>query len=90
LVTPQGKGADSAHAPSIMMIDEIDLHLHPSWQQRVPGDLMTAFPNTQFIVTTHSPQVLSTVPKESIRMIRRDADDRQLDVPEFQPMCSIG
>ncbi len=76
---------DPAHAPAIMMIDEIDLHLHPSWQQKVLGDLMTAFPNTQFIVTTHSPQVLSTVPKESIRMIRRDADEWQLETPEFQP-----
>ena len=45
-------------APAIMLVDEIDLHLHPSWQQRVLGDLMRAFPCTQFIVTTHSPQVL--------------------------------
>ncbi len=59
-----------ADAPAIMLVDEIDLHLHPSWQQRVLGDLMRAFPNTQFIVTTHSPQVLSTVPMESIRIIK--------------------
>ncbi|MFZ1464612.1 MAG: AAA family ATPase [Anaerolineae bacterium] len=59
-----------AGAPAIMLVDEIDLHLHPSWQQRVLGDLMRAFPNTQFIVTTHSPQVLSTVPMESIRIIK--------------------
>ncbi|HRF11491.1 MAG TPA: AAA family ATPase [Candidatus Accumulibacter phosphatis] len=56
-------------APAIMLVDEIDLHLHPSWQQRVLGDLMAAFPNTQFIVTTHSPQVLTTARKESIRVI---------------------
>lgn len=57
-------------APAIMLVDEIDLHLHPAWQQRVLGDLMRAFPCTQFIVTTHSPQVLTTVPMESIRIIR--------------------
>ena len=59
-------------APSIMLIDEIDLHLHPSWQQRVLSDLMRAFPNTQFIVTTHSPQVLSTVRRENIRVLGPD------------------
>lgn len=57
-------------APAIMLVDEIDLHLHPSWQQRVLDDLMRAFPGTQFIVTTHSPQVLSTVPMECIRILR--------------------
>lgn len=57
-------------APAIMLVDEIDLHLHPAWQQQVLGDLMRAFPCTQFIVTTHSPQVLTTVPMESIRIIR--------------------
>lgn len=57
-------------APAIMLVDEIDLHLHPSWQQRVLQDLMRTFPLTQFIVTTHSPQVVTTVPSESIRILR--------------------
>ena len=61
-----------ALAPAIMLIDEVDLHLHPSWQQRVLGDLMRAFPGTQFIVTTHSPQVLTTVRKENIRRLARE------------------
>jgi len=62
-------------APAIMLVDEIDLHLHPSWQQRVLDDLMRAFPGTQFIVTTHSPQVLSTVRRENIRIIIEDRAD---------------
>ena len=49
-----------------VLIDEIDMHLHPEWQQLVLQNLEEAFPNIQFIVTTHSPQVLSTVKKESI------------------------
>ncbi len=57
-------------APAVMLVDEIDLHLHPSWQQRVLQDLMRAFPGTQFIVTSHSPQVISTVPMECIRIIK--------------------
>ena len=59
-------------APAIVLIDEVDLHLHPSWQQRVLGDLMRAFPGTQFIVTTHSPQIVSTVKPENIRILRTD------------------
>lgn len=57
-------------APAVMLVDEIDLHLHPSWQQRVLGDLMRAFPGTQFIVTSHSPQILATVPQESIVILK--------------------
>lgn len=61
------------YAPSIMLIDEIDLHLHPAWQQRALDDLMATFPNTQFIVTTHSPQVLSAVRNDSIRTLSFDS-----------------
>lgn len=53
----------------IVMIDEVDMFLHPSWQQRVISSLRSAFPKIQFVVTTHSPQVLSTVPSECIRII---------------------
>jgi predicted ATP-binding protein involved in virulence len=48
-------------AEAIVMIDEIDLHLHPSWQKRVLQDLVTLFPNTQFIVTTHSPYIVESL-----------------------------
>lgn len=54
----------------IVLIDEVDMHLHPEWQQVILRDLQLAFPKLQFIVTTHSPQVLSTVKKENIRVIR--------------------
>ena len=56
---------------AIVLIDEVDLHLHPSWQQQVLPDLRRTFPNTQFIVSTHSPQVLSTVHPEQIVSLRR-------------------
>jgi len=42
----------------IVLIDEIELHMHPSWQRRILGVLKQLFPNIQFIITTHSPQVL--------------------------------
>ncbi len=50
----------------IVLIDEVDLHLHPQWQRIVVPALTNTFPNCQFIVTTHSPQVLSQVHKENV------------------------
>jgi predicted ATP-binding protein involved in virulence len=50
----------------IVLIDEIELHLHPQWQRRIIPALTSTFPNCQFIVTTHSPQVLSEVEKENV------------------------
>ena len=57
---------------AITLIDEIELHLHPSWQQRILGNLMRTFPNTQFIVSTHSPQILTTVQPHHIVALRRE------------------
>jgi predicted ATP-binding protein involved in virulence len=65
-------GETALESPGIVLIDEIELHLHPSWQQRILSDLQRTFPKVQFICTTHSPQVLSTVPSESIRTIGED------------------
>lgn len=50
----------------IVLIDEIDNHLHPQWQRRILPALNTTFPNCQFITTTHSPQVLSNLQPEEI------------------------
>lgn len=57
-VLGEGKG--------IVLIDEIDAHLHPQWQRTVIPALHKTFKSCQFIVTTHSPQVLSNVERESI------------------------
>ena len=47
----------------IVLIDELDLHLHPRWQRRIITDLMSAFPSIQFIATTHSPFVIRSLPE---------------------------
>ena len=52
---------DALQGHGIVIIDEIELHLHPKWQQNVLLGLQTTFPNIQFIITTHSQQVLSHV-----------------------------
>lgn len=61
----------------VVMIDEVDMHLHPRWQQVVLGQLQEAFPQVQFIVTTHSPQVLSTTPAECIRILASEWDEER-------------
>lgn len=53
----------------IILIDEIELHLHPQWQRDIIPRLTSTFPNCQFIVTTHSPQVLSNVKKENVFVV---------------------
>ncbi|MFN0119875.1 MAG: AAA family ATPase [Blastocatellia bacterium] len=55
--------------PGIVLIDELDLHLHPSWQRRVVADLKRTFPAIQFVATTHSPQIIGEVPPDEIRII---------------------
>ncbi len=55
-------GAEAARkATGTVLIDEIDLHLHPKWQRRVVDDLKAAFPNIQFIATTHSPFIIQSL-----------------------------
>jgi predicted ATP-binding protein involved in virulence len=68
-------------APAIVLIDEVDLHLHPIWQQRVLLDLMNTFPKVQFIVTTHSPQVLTSIKAENLRILAREPNQGILAYP---------
>jgi predicted ATP-binding protein involved in virulence len=64
--------ADAARQTSgVVLIDEVDLHLHPRWQARVLDDLLRAFPLLQFVTTTHSPQVIATCRPEWIRVLEQ-------------------
>lgn len=65
----------------IVIIDEIELHLHPKWQQNAILILQKSFPNLQFIISTHSPHILSTVDMNSIKIIYSDLVVRQ---PDYQ------
>lgn len=73
----------------IVMIDEVDMHLHPSWQQTVLNDLSVAFPKLQFIVTTHSPQVLSTIRRENIRVLDGNTAEMPLATTYGQPSGDV-
>lgn len=76
-------GADAPRlTEGVVLIDEIDLHLHPSWQRRVVDLLRAAFPRVQFIVGTHAPQVLTDAQEGEIRVLRT----RQRQQPEVVPV----
>jgi predicted ATP-binding protein involved in virulence len=66
----------------VVLIDEIELHLHPAWQRRVVPSLERTFPNLQFIVTTHSPQVLSEVKPENVYVLEPTEDGIKAWHPE--------
>ena len=65
---------DPLKSEAVVLIDEVELHLYPAWQQRILGDLRRTFPNAQFIVSTHSPQVLTTVEPQRIVELAREGD----------------
>ncbi len=56
-------------SPGLVLIDELDVHLHPEWQRRVASDLKRTFPAMQFVCTSHSPQVLGELSREEIRIL---------------------
>lgn len=70
LANPALSGTDVLQGEGIVLIDEIELHLHPAWQRQIFPALRKTFPQIQFIVTTHSPQVLSSIEKESIFILK--------------------
>ena len=59
----------AAEAEAVVLIDEIELHLHPGWQRRVVRNLTETFPKCQFIATTHSPQVIGEVEHARIHVM---------------------
>ena len=69
-------------AEAVVLIDEIDLHLHPSWQRQVVHNLVDTFPKCQFIATTHSPQIIGEVKSDHIHII--------VDGQVYSPTHSFG
>lgn len=62
--------ANPNEGSGVALIDEIDLHLHPRWQREVVAKLEKTFPHCQFLITTHSPQVLGELKPESVVLLR--------------------
>lgn len=70
---------DPLQGEGIVLIDEIELHLHPKWQMEVIGKLRKTFPNCQFFISTHSPHIVSDIRKEQLFLLR----DGELVEPSF-------
>ncbi len=70
----------------LVLLDEVDLHLHPRWQRRVIRDLKALFPRLSFVITTHQPLTLLGADPGEIFILRRDAagaiDVQQIDLPK--------
>lgn len=69
----------TTNGQGVVLIDEIDLHLHPQWQRRIISSLTSAFPRLQFIATTHSPQVIGETPMGQAMLLREDGTSEVLD-----------
>ena len=77
--------ANPLEGEGVVLIDEVDLHLHPSWQGRMMPLLFRTFPNIQFIVTTHSPKVLSEI-KDEANIFEIYQDGNVINVRKQDPM----
>ena len=80
-------GSTLAEAPGFVCIDEIELHLHPAWQRKILTSFMHLFPRCQFVVTTHSPQVISSVAARHVRLLSSDGNG---DIDVAEPIASKG
>lgn len=74
-----------AHIKGLVLIDEIDMYLHPEWQQQIIRVFRELLPNVQFVISTHSPQVLSTLKKSQIRVITEEDGAYYAEQPAFSP-----
>lgn len=72
----------------VVLIDEIELHLHPRWQRQVLRRLQEAFPNCQFIVTTHSALVLGEIPSDCVRFLEPNEETGRIEA--YIPLESFG
>ncbi|MEZ5385462.1 MAG: AAA family ATPase [Prosthecobacter sp.] len=67
--------------PGVVLIDELDVHLHPAWQRRVASDLKRTFPGLQFICTSHSPQVIGEVLPTEVQFLHREGSEKMMEHP---------
>ena len=63
---------DLSQCKALVLIDEVELHLHPGWQRKILGSLTRMFPACQFVVATHSPQVIGGVQARNLRLLSVD------------------
>ena len=72
----------TSDAGGVVLIDELELHLHPAWQRRIMASLTAAFPRCQFIATTHSPQTIGEIEHDRVHLM--------VDGDVYSPSHSFG
>ena len=65
--------------PAIVLVDEIDLHLHPRWQRQIVADLTQHFPKTQFIVTAHSPLMVQSAANANLVVLQEEGGQVKIE-----------
>ncbi len=70
LLNPQLGDAVLSETPGIVLIDELDMHLHPAWQRQIPHVLKSTFPKVQFIAASHSPQIIGELSASEVWLMR--------------------
>ena len=76
---------DPLSEPAVVLIDEIDLHLHPLWQLQIIRDLSVLFPSTQFVATSHSPFLVQVADNAKLTLLRKQDDEVQMEDHSDEP-----
>ena len=90
LLDKNPKAADFTQTPAIVLVDEIDTYLHPKWQAQILAILVEQFPNVQFVVTTHSPYIVGSIPKDKIRIYICEKSGKGVAIDEFTEFNTYG
>ncbi|MDQ7084492.1 MAG: AAA family ATPase [Sulfurovum sp.] len=72
-----------AKTSGVVLIDEIDLHLHPKWQKQIPNLLLSLFPKVQFIASSHSPFIIQSMERNSIIKLDESSESLSVDAREL-------
>lgn len=75
VLNPQLEQDVTNETPGIVLIDEIDLHLHPEWQRKIVSDFKRVFPKIQFVASTHSPFIIQSLEKGELRNLDKDVKE---------------
>ena len=83
-----GKDVNPLEGSGVVLIDELDLHMHTSWQRKVLNVLRDTFPNIQFIITTHSPQILGEM-DDSVNLLYLYNEENESDIDWMYTLNSM-
>jgi predicted ATP-binding protein involved in virulence len=78
-------GGKPLEGTGVVLIDEVELHMHPKWQREILAKLKKTFPNIQFIITTHSPQVLGEIDSD-INVFSLKMEEGNLEYMNVSPL----